>query len=146
VDEIMPLYPWRHPYGLTASEVQVAGSVLLPGVRQWLEARRSARTAGAPASPRGAVRRLAGRPHARAADTCGNGSGLPDAPDAVTDGRDHLSARVFRDVLLSAPGSEFALGPPDGPAALLSRACLFLSCRKSSVPDEHHATRARPPR
>jgi hypothetical protein len=57
----------------------------------------------------------------------------------VAGGQDHLAAKVFRNTLLSAPGSEFALGPPDGPGALLSRAWLFLSDRESPPLDDGHA-------
>src|SRR3954463_6248445 len=114
----MPLYSSRHPYGMTAGEVQAAGFILLLGIRQWIRTGRPAYTAGAAVTLRGAIVRLAGHHLARTADACRAGLG---PADIVAGSQDHLAAKVFRDTLLSAPGSKFALGPPDGPGALLSR-------------------------
>src|SRR5689334_14130110 len=103
---------------VTAEDVQAAGWGLRLAVRQWTVPRRDGRTVTVSGSPSGimaAVARLAGSPAA------------PAAADAADSGDDRLAEKVFRDTLLSAPGGEFALEPPDTPGALLSQACLFLT-------------------
>src|SRR4051812_25095012 len=115
----MPLYSSRHPYGMTAGEVQAAGCSLLLGIRQWIETRRPPRTAGAAVTLPGATVCRPGHHPARIAGAWRAG---PGPVDITAGGQENLAAKVFRDTLLSLPGSDFALGPPDGPGALLSRA------------------------
>src|SRR5689334_20836989 len=121
----MPL-PFLHGLHRTAAgNSQTAGHVRLLAIRQWATARRDVRKDDAPVSLRGvmaAVMRRAGNPAVSGDAT--------DIADSARGNHDRLAEKVFRDTLLSVPGGEFALGPLDGPGAVLSHACLFLTGRE----------------
>ncbi|PPQ34953.1 hypothetical protein [Rhodopila globiformis] len=117
MDQIMPLPSLTDPTWTTTGDYQIAGCILLLAVRRWTAACRDmGKAAGA-----GALRTVMAAVARRAATPVGSG-GATDAADTL----DRLAEKAFRATLLSASGGEFAPGLPDGPGALLSRACRFL--------------------
>jgi hypothetical protein len=137
VDQIMALPSLPGLASTATGDFQIAGCILLLAARRWAATCRDMRKADAPGWLRtvmAAVARRAGTPA-----TSGDATGTADGANGSLD---HLAEKVLRDILLSAPSGELALGPSDGPGALLSRACLFLARRgmPRDAPDGRHIT------
>jgi hypothetical protein len=122
-------------------DFQLACCILLLTVRRWTvlcRDRGQAAVAG--------LRRTVMAAGARRAAAPAVPGGPANAADGPADALDRLAEKVFRATLLSASGGEFAPGLPDGPGALLSRACRFLVRRGMPclTPDGRHTTRPSP--
>jgi hypothetical protein len=138
VNQIVPLPSLPGLTSIATANCQTAGCTLLLAIRQWRAACQDVGKAGVPGSPRtvmAAVARLA-------EDSVASG-GATGTADGTNSGLDRLAEKALRDILLSAPGGEFAPGPPDGTSALLSQARLFLT-RRGTLRDGGRAGTAGP--